>query len=389
MIEGMIGGIFVNKRRWSALLLSALLLSLLAACGGGGGSSSSTPDPGSASLPDEPSVPVIAPVEPDPEPVHPYVNPLTGEGVDQDVGARRPIAVMINNLKKALPQAGVSQADIIYELPAEGGVTRMLALFQSVEGVGEIGTVRSARDYYVSLALGHDAIFLHAGGSPMAYAAIKQWGVTALDCVNGPYEGTLFWRDPDRRKNAGLEHSVLTSGEKICELLPTYSRVTLEHKEGYTEPLAFLGEDEIAQGSPAERVSVKFSASKTGVFTYDPEIGLYRVEEFGAPYIDANTGEQVAVKNVLVLFTDVGAIKGDDKGRQSVRTTGTGEGIFLCDGTVQDIRWSKKDNSTPLSYTDAAGQPLKLGVGHSYINILGSAKSVTLEASLQAEQSEK
>lgn len=378
----------MNKRRWSALLLAALVSVLLAACGGGG-SSSSAPDPGSASLPDEPSISVIAPVEPDPEPAHPYVNPLTGEGVDRDIGAQRPIAVMINNLKKALPQAGVSQADIIYELPAEGGVTRMLALFQSVEGVGEIGTVRSARDYYVSLAYGHDAVFLHAGGSPMAYAAIKQWGVTALDCVNGPYEGTLFWRDPVRRKNAGLEHSVLTSGEKICELLPTYSRVNLEHREGYEEPLAFLEKDETASGSPAGRASVKFSASKTGVFTYDPETGLYLVEEFGAPYIDANTGEQVAVKNVLVLFTDVNTIKGDDKGRQSVRTTGTGEGLLLCDGVVQDIKWSKKDNSTPLSYTDAAGQPLKLGVGRSYINILGSPGSVTLEASLQAAQSEK
>lgn len=378
----------MHKRRWSALLLSVLALVLLAGCGGGGGSGSVS-EPGSASLPEEPSVPVIAPVEPEPELVYPYTNPLTGEGLEEDISGQRPIAIMINNLKKSLPQAGVSQADIIYEIMAEGGVTRLLALYQSVEGVGEIGTVRSARDYFVSLAYGHDAIFLHAGGSPQAYISIRQWGVTALDCVNGPYEGTLYWRDKERRKNAGMEHSVMTSGEKICELLPTYSRVTLEHKEGYTEPLAFLGEDEIAQGSPAERVSVKFSASKTGVFTYDPEIGLYRVEEFGAPYIDANTGEQVAVKNVLVLFTDVGAIKGDDKGRQSVRTTGTGEGIFLCDGTVQDIRWSKKDNSTPLSYTDAAGQPLKLGVGHSYINILGSAKSVTLEASLQAEQSEK
>ena len=113
----------------------------------------------------EPSVSVVAPVKPEPEPVLPYVNPLTGEGCAQDISQKRPVAVMLNNLKKALPQLGVSQADLIYELPAEGGITRMMAVFQSVEGVGDLGSVRSARDYYVSLARGHDAVFLHAGGS--------------------------------------------------------------------------------------------------------------------------------------------------------------------------------------------------------------------------------
>lgn len=143
----------------------------------------------------------------------------------------------------------MSQADILYEAPAEGGITRMMAVFQSVEGVGDLGSVRSARDYYVSLALGHDAVFLHAGGSPQAYSAIKNWGVSALDCVNGPYEGTLFWRDSWRRKNMGLEHSVLTSGDTIQELLPTYSRLRLERKEGWQQDLTFLPEGRRHRGS--------------------------------------------------------------------------------------------------------------------------------------------
>jgi hypothetical protein len=252
-------------------------------------------------------------------------------------------------------------------------------VFQSVEAVGEIGTVRSARDYYVSLAYGHDAIFLHAGGSPQAYDAIENWGVTALDCVNGPYEGTLFWRDATRKKNSGYEHSVMTSGEKITELLPTYKNMRLEHKDGYTQPLEFMADGEKAEGESVQTIEVKFSTYKTGVFTYDPDTGLYLVEEYGAPYVDGNTGEQVAVKNVLVLYTDVSAIKGDDKGRQSVRTTGTGKGQFFCDGTMQEITWSKKDNASPLTYTDANGQTLKLGVGHTYVNIIGSSSAVTTQ----------
>ena len=366
----------VNKLR--KLVPGLLLLAVLSACG-------PKEEPASSSAPpEEPSVSALAPVDPEPaeepEPQLPYVNPLTGEGCETDIGRNRPVAIMLNNLKKALPQLGVSQADIIYEAVAEGGITRMLGVFQSVEGVGEIGSVRSARDYYVSLAFGHDAIFLHAGGSPQAYDAIQDWGVTALDCVNGPYEGTLFWRDQDRRKSMGLEHSVLTSGETILELLPTYKRVTLEHEEGYTYPMSFLPAGETARGEAAGRVEVRFSSYKTGVFTYDSESGLYKVEEYGEPYVDGNTGEQVAVKNVVVLFTDVSAIQGDSAGRMKVRTTGTGEGILFCDGVRQDITWTKDSNSSPLEYTGADGQPVEFGVGHTYVNIVDEDAAVTVTA---------
>ena len=368
----------VNKLR--KLVPGLLLLAVLSACG------PKEEPASSAAPPEEPSVSTLAPVdpepaeEPEPEPQLPYVNPLTGEGCETDIGQNRPVAIMLNNLKKALPQLGVSQADIIYEAVAEGGITRMLGVFQSVEGVGEIGSVRSARDYYVSLAFGHDAIFLHAGGSPQAYDAIQDWGVTALDCVNGPYEGTLFWRDQDRRTSMGLEHSVLTSGETILELLPTYKRVTLEHEEGYTYPMSFLPAGETARGEGAGRVEVRFSSYKTGVFTYDSASGLYKVEEYGEPYVDGNTGEQVAVKNVVVLFTDVSAIQGDSAGRMKVRTTGTGEGILFCDGVRQDITWTKDSNSSPLEYTGADGRPVEFGVGHTYVNIVDEDAAVTVTA---------
>ena len=143
--------------------------------------------------------------------------------------------------------------------------------------------------------------------------------------------------------------------------------------------MTFLGEEETATGTPAKGVEVTFSSYKTGVFTYDSASGLYKVEEYGAPYVDGNTGEQVAVKNVVVLFTDVSAIKGDSSGRMSVRTTGTGEGILFCDGVQQPITWSKKNYSSPLEYTDANGQPVKFGVGHTYVNIVSGTSAVTVQ----------
>ena len=358
------------KIRWTVSLAAVLTAGLLCACGGKPSDTSQPDSSGFASL--------EQPVDlPDPEPVYPYTNPLTGEGCMEDISQNRPIAIMLNNLKQALPQLGVAEADIIYEALAEGGITRMLAVYQSVDGVGEIGSVRSAREYYVSLALGHDALFLHAGGSPGAYTAIDNWGVAAFDCVNGPYEGTLFWRDKDRRVSMGLEHSVVTSGEVISQRMPTYS-YRLTHKDGFSLPLVFMDKDETAQGDPAQTVEVVFSTYKTGVFTYDEETGLYQVEEYGAPYVDGNTDQQVSVKNVLVLRTDVSSVAGDSAGRLDIRTTGTGSGLFCCDGTVQEITWSKESNSAPMSYFTQDGQPLELGVGQTYVNLVGRSSSVTI-----------
>ena len=96
----------------------------------------------------------------------------------------------------------------------------------------------------------------------------------------------------------------------------------MEHKDGYAYPVTFAEDGTPAGGSPADQVTVRFSSYKTGVFNYDPDSGKYLVEEYGAPYVDGNTGEQVGVKNVLVLRTSVSNLEGDDAGRQAIRTTG-------------------------------------------------------------------
>ena len=368
----------MNKRRWTSLLLAGLLLLPLASCGkkDPGGASSSQP-------PQEPSISVIAPVEPEPEPepVYPYINPLTGEGLHEDISGKRPIAVMFNNLRKALPQIGVAQADVIYEIIAEGGITRMMGLYQDLEGVGDLGSIRSARDYYVSLALGHDAIYIHAGGSPQAYETLGSWGVTHIDFVNGPY-GNMCWRDPDRRKNAGLEHSLLTSSEKVLEQMP--SRFRLDHEEGFTVPWAFAGET-ARIGQPASKMTVPYSKYKTGYFAYDTDKKQYFISQSldgsdPIDYVDGQTGEAVGVNNVLVLFTDVGLVKGDAAGRMSVRTTGTGDGLLLRDGVLQEITWQRDKRTDCLRFLDrASGQDTPLAFGPSYINIVGTSAQVTWE----------
>lgn len=358
----------------SLCLLLVMLTVVLSACG-------SVPSV-SVSESIEPSVSTFAPGSssssqdiPDPGPV--YTNPLTGEGTEVDLSANRPVAIMLNNLKKALPQCGVSQADMIYEVCAEGGITRMMAVFQSLDGVGDLGSVRSSRAYYVDLAAGLDAIYIHAGGSDGAYTAIKQYGVFNIDGVNGPYGGTMFWRDANRKKNAGYEHSLFTSEERINKLLEgSLSKMRQTHQEGYSLPLSFV-EDGTPNGSIANTISVKFSKYKTGQFTYDSDSGTYQVSQFGSAYVDGNNSQQVAVENVLVLCTDISQIPGDTAGRLDVRLTGKGSGWFACGGKYIPITWSKASANEPFRFSTADGAELELGVGKTYVNIVDDSDPVT------------
>ncbi len=308
-----------------------------------------------------------------------YTNPLTGEGTESDISADRPYAVMLNNLELALPQLGVSQADIIFEIPVEGGLTRMMAIFQSMDGVGDLGSIRSARDYFVSIATGLDALYLHAGGSDGAYTAIQSLGTTAFDCVNGPYEGTLYWRDSQRSSTMGYEHSVVTSGDVVSQYMATYSH-RKEHTDSFTSSfqVATEGEENGMDGVDISQMVVSFSAYKTTTFTYDETLGEYLVTEYGDFYVDGNNDEKVSVRNVLVLRTDIDPIVGDSAGRLDVRTTGSGNGLLLCDGEAMEINWSRASDSSPFQFTTEDGEVLVLGMGTTYVSIIDESYDVDL-----------
>ncbi len=313
--------------------------------------------------------------EPEPDPVPAGINPLTGMPMEPEYENNRPVAVMFNNLKAAQPQLGVSQADIIYEVPAEGDITRMLGLFQTLDGVGNLGSIRSTRAYYLELALGHDALLVHAGGSPEAYKDIPTWGVNNIDGVKGgPGQDVVFWRDAERRKNAGYEHSMLTSGEKVQAYLDK-GKYRTEHKDVYSYTQAFAEDGTPVGGQPAENVTVVFTSYKTGTFTYDAASGLYMVGQYGKDYIDGNSGEQVGVTNILILETAISKIAGDSAGRLTVKLTGDGKGTYICGGKSIPITWSKVDRNSQFVYCLQDGTPLTLGKGTSYVCIVSPKQS--------------
>jgi len=323
--------------------------------------------------------------EPEPEPVQEpeiiqpeepkFYNPLTGVETEEDISANRPYAVMINNIKKATPTVGLRNADIIYECPVEG-TTRLLAVFQDISKSETVGSVRSARPYYIDLALSYDAIYIHAGGSTVpggAYEKMKSTGITRIDGVNG--SGETFYRDNWRLNNMGYEHSLMLK----TSTLPGYAeknKFRTTHKDGYVCSLAFT-DDELTEGESAEKITINYASyasnKKTG-FTYDPESGFYEVSEYGSPMKDGD--ETISVKNVIILKTTIKSV--DDYGRLSVSLTGSGEGYYVCSGKYVPITWSKSDTYAQFVYKNADGTPLEFARGKSWICVIPSKNGEAL-----------
>ena len=344
-------------RRLLALLL-ALTLLFLTACSG-----APEPEPVPTPAPTPAATPEPTP-EPEPEPdvwTGPR-NPLTGEPVEEGISHIRPFAVLLDNLLAALPHHGISQADIIYEMPVEGGITRMLAVFQDIRGVGEIGPVRSARSYFLDAVQGHDAIFVHAGGSPQAYADIRNRGIPNIDGVLG--SGREFYRDPERSRRAGSEHSMMTTDELLAG-----HGFRDAHEPGFSTGLAFL-DDATPDGLPATNLTVRFSNYKTGGFVFNQASGRYYVSQHGEPMMDGAADVLLSVRNVLVLFANFRSVDGE--GRLGVDFGLGGEGYFISGGYALPIRWEKNGYTAPFLFSHMNGHPLELSVGNTYVNIINT-----------------
>ena len=289
------------------------------------------------------------------------INPLTGLYIDETAAHRRPVAVTINNLHKALPQSGIAQADLYYETLAEGEITRIVALFQDFDAE-KIGPVRSARDYFTYFALDNDAVYIHHGGSETGYAAIANRDV---DDIDGMVDAA-FWRDKERVNQPGMyEHSSYTNAENI---FASWEKKGYREdvKEGLRGMFSFLEEDtDLAGDKTALDVSLPYSSYQVSQFQYLPEEKLYERYQTGEPQIDDQTGETLKVKNVIIQYANMRVI--DSAGRRDIDLVGSGSGVYITNGKAVDITWSKEKYNTPTKWFDSEGKELKLNKGKTWI----------------------
>lgn len=285
-----------------------------------------------------------------------YVYPLTGESADDEIN-KRPIAVMINNHPKARPQSGLQKADLVYEMLAEGDVTRFLAVYQSEEPE-RVGPVRSARDYYIELAKGLNSIYVCHGYSPDAKQLLD---AGYIDNLNGLfYDGTLFKRDKSR-KAPHNSYITFTNIEKGAE----EQSFDLEKQP---KELSFLSEKEIKalEGEVATNVTVKYGSSTFDVtYKYDEAEKQYSRYSDGVQTADKDTDEPVALNNIVILEAPHEIV--DSQGRRDIDFSSGGNAYLIQEGKWNTIQWQFIDNRITFVKD---GKEAKLVPGKTWVNVI-------------------
>lgn len=287
---------------------------------------------------------------------------LSGLWVSKEVGMKRPYAYVFNNFNTVSNQWGIGQADIVYEALVEGGITRFLGIGENYSG-NRLGSTRSARHYFVSIADEYDAIYIHFGGTKYAYSKIKELGVDELDGLSG-LGSTVFYRDRSIR----APHNAFASVNGILKGIKRKG-IETQYPEGYQPHFSFYKKDtDLANGSGASKINLDFSYYIKPYFEYNAQDKLYYRFQFGAAHKDSLTGKQLAFKNIIIQFVKEWNI--DKKGYQTMDLTNAGgSGYYITNGKAVPITWKKKEASSWMRYYNKAGEELTINPGKTYITL--------------------
>ena len=303
------------------------------------------------------------------EPPVVYRNPLTGEaGYNEELIGNRPVMVVVENHPQSRPQWGLTSSDIVFEMVAEGGITRMILMYADASRLPDkIGPVRSTRHYFLDLAEGYDAIFTHFGQSTYAK---QQLANHDIDNINGYFDGSYFSRDKSR--NVDSEHTAYTTKEWVIKAIENKEyRTTL--KDGYDNAFSFnIDGDRVLKDGSCVTATVSFSSSYTYTLDYDKQENVYYSSLNGNPFMDSN-GTQQNFENIVILYTNISAISGDTKNRVDFDLS-EGEGRYISNGSYEDISWKKGDSTDMLKLYDSEGEELKLNTGRTYIAICDDSR---------------
>jgi hypothetical protein len=294
---------------------------------------------------------------------------LTGLPVDPSVNQRTVTAVMIENSTDARPQSGLGQAGVVFEAVAEGGVTRFMALYQDT-APDNLGPVRSARPYYIQWALGFDAGYAHVGGSTDGLADIKAWNVRDLDQF---YNAGAYHRISSR----AAPHNVYTSIAALNQL-EVNKGYTTSHYTGFVRKLKAVPNKKVAPTAKSINLTLS-GAVYNAHYDYNTTTNSYDRSEGGAPQIDANTNKQVSPTVVVAMVVpySLGALDSSGAYYSNYAVIGSGPVDIFQDGSVITGTWTKKSNTSQITFTGANGQPIKLNPGQTWITAVSGANNIS------------
>ena len=286
-------------------------------------------------------------------------------------GDERPIAVMIDNHKAALPQGGLNNAYMVYEIIVEGGESRLMALFKG-QNLEKIGPVRSSRHYFLDYALENDAIYVHHGQSPQAQSDFSTLGIDRIVADNSK----TGWRD--KSLNVSSEHTLFTSIEKLNNGLGN-KRTTRNNDLllNYSVDEIDLSKKEDAK--VAGDITIQYSNSYVTSYKYDENNKYYLRSVNGKAHTDYVTKEQYHFKNIITYQVKNTTLNdGENKGRQNIENIGSGEGYYITDGYSIPIKWVKESRKSQTKYYYNDGKEIDVNDGNTFIQIQPEGQKLTI-----------
>ena len=275
------------------------------------------------------------------------------------------LLVMVDNIEQARPQAGIEQADVVYEAVAEADITRFLAVFYH-RAPQLIGPVRSARFYFVQLAMPYSSPYAHAGGNADALAMTNGGrygghvpGVEDLDAIYNA--GGAFWRSQDRPEpwNLWTSSAALLAAAK---------------GQGYhLSPPPPLPQGVAAGGDAAPRLDIQWSlkGELPNHVTWLYQNGLYLREVNGSPHV-VESGTQIAARDVVVMDVSSHWIQNGADLEMDTEVLGTGRADLFEGGRHWVGTWSKPSAKRPLTFPG-----FTFGTGPLWIEIVPAGRQVT------------
>lgn len=363
-------------KKLKLMLTLTLVTVMLAGCGGSDEEDKPSPTPVQTESPTpvpEESVPT-----PVPEPtVDPHegqaLSKLTGEYISEKKAKRRPYAMMINNIEYAARfQSGVSQAAILYEAKVEGGITRLMAIFEDVSKLKKIGSARSARHYYVSVADEYDAIYVHFGHTKFATAKIAKLGVDNISGLSGIGD-KVFYRD----KSISAPHNAFTSAEGLDA-----GRKALKYRKNYKENFEghfkfYETDTDLESDKIANKVTVKFSGYAAPYFKYNAGEKVYYRYQYGKEHMDVAAKKQLSFKNLIIQkVDDEPIVPGHRKDYRTINfENATGKGWYITNGKAIKIKWKKNESKGFMKYYYEDGTELVINPGKTYVALFPDENS--------------
>lgn len=293
---------------------------------------------------------------------------LSGEAIVADEAESFfPIAVMIDNAYDARPQAGLDQADIIYEALAEGNITRLVAIFDSNHLVDKIGPIRSARSYYMDWAEEYGGLYVHVGGSPQALSDINNYNLVNIDQIGA---GEIyFWRD----ENLLAPHNVFSSSANWLRA-GEMKEVNLIEASDDRLTWNFVDVDEAEEKEIKNKININFANSYYTVdWVYNENLKQYQRWQGGDKFY-YHTGVQAVADNIVVQVMDDYLI---DEERRGMYTKDGGLVYVFNNHGYQEGVWLVEGGRT--RFFDAQGQELKLVAGKTWIETINNRERLEFE----------